>query len=149
MGKDYRPCVVAVVTRDFRNYLVGERRNVLGSWQFPQGGIEPGEDPVTAVLRELGEEVGTSEALIHRQTTDWISYDFPNDLDHPITKDFRGQKQLWFLLKLQESAKPDLALSDGEFRSLDWRPLDRIIEGIVEWKRQSYQQGLRSLGLEV
>ena len=149
MVKPYRPCVVAVLTRDYKTFLVGERRKISGAWQFPQGGIEEGEQASKAVLRELEEETGTNKAVIEKVSSDWISYDFPDSFKHPITKEFKGQKQKWFLLKLDPGAKPDLSLSDGEFRNLDWRPLSRIVKDVIEWKKECYIEGIKSLGLEV
>lgn len=149
MVKSYRPCVVAVLTRDFKDFLVGERARVPGAWQFPQGGIEIGESPESAVIRELGEEVGTSDAKILKSSNHWISYDFPDDLAHPITEKFLGQNQMWFLLQLHENANPDLSLSDGEFKAIAWQTIGEIMSGIVDWKKDSYERGLKALGLEV
>jgi putative (di)nucleoside polyphosphate hydrolase len=149
MEKPYRPCVVAVLTKDYKEFLVGERQNIPGAWQFPQGGIEDGESPEVAVIRELGEETGTSDAVIERVSAEWISYDFPDSFTHSITQKFKGQRQKWFLLKLANGAKPDLDLSDGEFRGIDWRPLKVIIADVVDWKQECYREGLRALELEV
>lgn len=149
MDRPYRACVVAVLTKDYRTFLVGERKNIHGAWQFPQGGIEDGEAPEVAVIRELCEETGIDEVEIECASSDWISYDFPESFGHAIAQKYRGQSQRWFLLKLAEGASPDLSKSDGEFRDLDWRSLDVIVDGIVDWKKDSYIRGLKSLGLEV
>ena len=148
MKRDYRKSVVAVLTRDYKTFLVGERAHVPGAWQFPQGGIEDGEDPDKAVIRELEEEVGTGEARIEKVSSEWISYDFPENMTHPIAIKYKGQSQKWYLLKLSEGAEPDLDKSDGEFRAIEWRSLSRIFSEIVEWKKESYSVGLQALELE-
>lgn len=149
MEKPYRPCVVAVLTRNYRDFLVGERQNIPGAWQFPQGGIEDGESPEVAVIRELGEETGTSDAIIERVSSDWIAYDFPDSFTHPISEKYKGQRQKWFLLKLNDDAKPDLAKSDGEFRDIAWQPLKEICSMVIDWKQECYLKGLKALELEV
>lgn len=148
MPKPYRKCVVAVVTKDFKTFLVGERQRHPGAWQFPQGGIDEGEAPVQAALRELKEETGTDQVELVREAADWVSYDFPEDMEAPIAKDYRGQTQKWFLFQMAVDHNPDLEESDHEFRALDWRSLESILSGIVAWKRDVYVKGARILNLE-
>lgn len=147
MNLAYRKCVVAVVKNDRDLFLVGERADTTNSWQFPQGGIDGQELPRSAVIRELSEEIGCSNLTILQESAEWITYDFPSDLNVPITKKYRGQSQRWFLLSFNDGAVPDLTKAEGEFQSLAWKPLSEILAGIVYWKRDAYRQGLHSLGL--
>lgn len=144
----YRKCVVAVIKNDRNLFLVGERRDVAGAWQFPQGGIDGQESPRDAILRELKEEIGSDKVTVLREGDRWVSYDFPEALDHNIARKYRGQSQKWFLLTFQPGHYPDLTQSDGEFRDLTWKPLEEIVAGIVSWKRQAYLEGLRILDLD-
>ncbi len=147
MTKPYRDCVVAVITYDFKYFLVGERAKQPGAWQFPQGGIDAGETPEQALLRELKEEIGTNEVKIIKESSKWFNYDFPPTLQANITKNFRGQRQKWYLVQMHEHASPNLEESDGEFIDLDWQPIDQIVANIIEWKRDSYHEALRNLAL--
>lgn len=149
MEKPYRDGVVAVVTANHKEFWVGERRSQKGAWQFPQGGIDPGETPEEAVLRELSEEMGINRSgSIIRQSRDWIYYDFPPDLRIPITENYRGQKQIWFLIEVSAQLKPNLAASDGEFRDTAIWKIPKILDTVIYWKRDCYRQGLHSLGLD-
>lgn len=150
MQKPYRPCVVAVVVNEQGLYLVGERAKNPGSWQFPQGGIDAHELPWAALQRELGEEVGCAAVELIRTGNQWIRYDFPEDVAKRIGigQQFRGQEQQWFLVRFKKDARPDLAQSDGELSQITWRSLTEIVQGIVEFKRDAYIQGLKSLQLQ-
>jgi len=145
--KPYRPCVVAAIVRKDGHLLVGERANQPGAWQLPQGGIDEGESPEQAVLREVREETGTSSVTILSKASQSICYDFPPEMTTNISEVFRGQEQWWFCLELHSNGKLDLALSDGEFVNLDWRSPRDVLEGVISWKKIAYQRGFRQLGL--
>jgi len=138
----YRRCVVAVVIDEQQRCLVGERRGMEGAWQLPQGGIEDGEQPTEALLRELGEEIGCADVEILVSAPDPVTYRFPPDLKTHFSSRYAGQTQDWFLVRLRQGAEPDLRLGDGEFQRLDWRHPREIVQGIVEWKREAYIKGL-------
>lgn len=147
MNERYRPCVVAVICDDQGRCLVGERADHKGAWQLPQGGVDEGEDPRTAVLRELHEEIGTSDVRILREIPELIRYRFPAGVQKEFLKGWVGQEQTWFLLQLAPGAKPDLAASEGEFQDIGWRSAEEVLQGIIEWKREAYRQGFVALGL--
>lgn len=147
MEEKYRPCVVAVICDDQGRCLVGERADHKGAWQLPQGGIDPGEDPRTAVLRELHEEIGTAGVRVLKEHSELIRYRFPSGVQKDFLKGWVGQEQTWFLLQLEPGAKPDLAASEGEFQDIAWRDPESVLQGIIEWKRGAYRQGFVALGL--
>jgi putative (di)nucleoside polyphosphate hydrolase len=147
MSEKYRPCVVAVICDDQGRCLVGERADHKGAWQLPQGGIDPGENPQVAVLRELHEEIGTNDVRIVREAPELIRYRFPPGVQKGFMKDWVGQEQTWFLLQLAPGAKPDLTLSEGEFQGIAWQDPKTVLQGIIEWKRDAYRQGFKALGL--
>lgn len=144
---DYRPCVIAVIQDDRGLILAGERADYPGSWQLPQGGIEAGEEPLNALFRELQEELGANSVTIEKKLPKRITYDFPNDLKDKMKTNYKGQAQCWFLAKPNHDFCPNLEASDGEFRAYKWITAEVLLEGIVSWKKDAYQQGLRSLGV--
>lgn len=141
----YRPCVGLVVMNRDGLVFAGQRLDNPGdAWQMPQGGIDPGETPLVAALRELGEETGiaaTSVAVI-AESPDWISYDLPVDLVPRIWKGrYRGQSQRWFLLRfLGEESEINIARPHPEFSTWAWMAPDALIARIVPFKRATYEQ---------
>ncbi|MGH6956647.1 MAG: RNA pyrophosphohydrolase [Caulobacteraceae bacterium] len=113
------------------------------NWQFPQGGIDSGEDEMEAALRELREETGVSSVRLLGRTSDWLGYEFPPDHKGSKTaKGWRGQKQIWFAFAfLGEEREIDLA-SHGqiEFDAWRWADLDEALERVVEFKREVYRE---------
>jgi putative (di)nucleoside polyphosphate hydrolase len=142
-NKPYRPSVVAVFKRD-QLFLVGKRHKDH-NWQFPQGGIEHGESPEQALRREMHEEIGCKNFTIVSSSLEWISYDFPANLDANIARFFRGQRQMWYLCEVTTD-EPNLANAiDDEFIELAWWPLTKVQENVIAWKKDSYTQGLALL----
>jgi putative (di)nucleoside polyphosphate hydrolase len=137
----YRPNVAAIIRRSDNKILVGERSDVPGCWQFPQGGIKPRETPEQALERELLEEVdlpGGSYRIIERKGP--YRYLF----DKGRTKEgFHGQEQIYFLIELLPGFEPRHEASDPEFRALNWIvPSEFDIEWVPPFKREVYRQVL-------
>ncbi len=150
VDSEFRPCVLAVFTNDRGLVLVAERVTPKGAWQFPQGGIEAGESPEVAVIREMKEELGLEahEIEIVRQAGKGIRYVWPGGFKGAYSKRFKGQDQIWFLLRLRGAAQPDLALAtDKEFVSTEWVSPKEALERIIEFKREAYVAGLEELGV--
>lgn len=111
-----------------------------GGWQLPQGGIDVGEDPRVAVMRELEEEIGTARATITGEHPEWLSYDFPADLRSPLRNRFRGQTQRWFALRF-DGEDSDIRLDldpHPEFSDWRWAPLAELPSLAVGFKRPIY-----------
>ena len=149
MVSEYRPCVVAVFTNEAGKILTCERSDHIGSWQLPQGGIEPGESALNAVYREMREEIGCDRFKITREASGLIKYRFPEDLNSKITKKWIGQSQTWFLAKFDNGFEPDLSQADGEFIAIKWVDIRDVVQQIVDWKRAAYIEGLTKLGFDV
>jgi putative (di)nucleoside polyphosphate hydrolase len=140
----YRPCAgVMLVNRDGRVFVGQRMDSTLEAWQMPQGGIDPGEDPLTAAERELGEETGIAPdkvALIEAADGDF-TYDLPPELVGKVWKGkWRGQTQRWFLFRfLGEDADIDIATAHPEFRAWRWIDPDDLPRLIVPFKRALYE----------
>lgn len=139
----YRPCVgVMLVNRDGRVF-VGQRNDQRSeAWQMPQGGVDPGESPRDAALRELREETGVTpdKVEVEAESAGWITYDLPHELVPRIWKgQYRGQEQKWFLLRfLGEDADVDIATDHPEFTAWRWLDADELVPQIVPFKREVY-----------
>ena len=141
----YRPCVGVVLTNEQGLIFAGQRIDSdVAAWQMPQGGIEPGETPHEAALRELGEETGIGPDLVKvkAETADWITYDLPHDIVPKIWKGrYRGQKQRWVLMRfLGRDNQINIATEHPEFSEWTWIGADELIQRIVPFKRAVYAQ---------
>ena len=141
----YRPCVGIIVFNAAGQVWLGQRAGTAApyNWQFPQGGIDAGEDPLAASLRELEEETGIRSVSLLAQTPDWILYDFPPQvIASGGARGFRGQKQLWFAYRfLGSDDEIDLAAHHQvEFDAWRWVDIQEAIEAVVPFKRSVYEQ---------
>ncbi|MGE5502929.1 MAG: RNA pyrophosphohydrolase [Actinomycetota bacterium] len=112
------------------------------AWQFPQGGIDEGETPVQAAMRELEEEIGTAKAEIVAETKDWLDYDLPREVaDHCWKGRFRGQTQKWFAARFTGADTDiDIATRHPEFSEWRWMALADVPAMIVPFKRALYDR---------
>jgi putative (di)nucleoside polyphosphate hydrolase len=140
----YRRCVGVVLANPAGQVFAGQRIDNPGpAWQMPQGGIDPGEAPRAAALRELWEETGvTAEKVsVEDQTEDWLPYDLPQDLVPKLWKGrYRGQEQLWFLMRFHGTdADVNIRTDHPEFSRWQWMAPDLLIERIVPFKQDIYR----------
>jgi putative (di)nucleoside polyphosphate hydrolase len=139
----YRPCVGVMLLNRAGAIFAGQRHDTPeDAWQMPQGGIDPGETPREAALRELREEVGigAGSVTVLGETEGWLTYDLPPLLVPKLWQGrFRGQKQRWFLMRfLGRDAEIDIATAHPEFRAWRWLPPETLLERIVAFKRPTY-----------
>jgi putative (di)nucleoside polyphosphate hydrolase len=144
----YRPNVGAVLFDRNGRVFVARRADLpnaegaAGGWQLPQGGIDPGEDPRTAVLRELAEEIGTDRAEIIGEHPEWLVYDLPQHLvGVALGGRYRGQRQRWFALRFT-GEDSDIRLDadpDPEFDAWRWAELAELPSLAVDFKRPIYR----------
>lgn len=113
------------------------------AWQMPQGGIDPGEDPRTAALRELEEEIGVPPhmAEILAESRGWLDYDLPPELAAKVWKGkYRGQSQKWFLARLRgDDGAINIATAHPEFDAWKWARFSELPDLIVPFKRPIYE----------
>jgi putative (di)nucleoside polyphosphate hydrolase len=129
--------------------FVGRRIDRGGdNWQMPQGGIDAGETPRQAALRELEEEVGTAKAEILAESARWLRYDLPEDAaPRSWGGRYCGQVQKWFALRFTgEDADIDLATAHPEFNAWKWVAAAELPRLIVPFKRQLYLDVLAEFG---
>jgi len=150
----YRPCVGAMVLNNQGLVWAGRRiaptdSEMAGAthlWQMPQGGIDKGEDPYEAAVRELYEETGIRSVSLLAEAPEWISYDLPAHLVGIALKGkYRGQTQRWFAFRF-EGDENEIAINPPpgghtpEFDSWAWKPMDDLPGLIVPFKRDVYDQ---------
>lgn len=118
-----------------------------GGWQLPQGGMDEGEDPRIAVLRELAEEIGTDRAEILAEHPEWLTYDLPPELlGRALGGRYRGQRQKWFALRFL-GTEADIRLDADphpEFDAWRWADIDELPGLAVSFKRAIYEELVRA-----
>ncbi|DAB29027.1 MAG TPA: RNA pyrophosphohydrolase [Sulfurimonas sp. UBA12504] len=138
----YRPNVAMIIVSDAypdkKELFIAQRNDLMDIWQFPQGGIDAGEEIVTALFRELEEEIGTAEAEIVAEYPEWISYDFPPNIAKTM-KPYKGQTQRYFLLRLKENAVINLATEHPEFMSHKFVSVDEVLNFTAHFKKSVYE----------
>ena len=139
----YRPCVGIMLLNREGLVFVGKRIDqTVEGWQMPQGGIDAGEEPRTAVMRELKEEVGTDKAEIIGEMDTWLTYDLPAHLiGVAFHGRYKGQRQKWFALRfLGHDCDIDITAHEPEFAEWKWLALEALPRLIVPFKRDTYKQ---------
>jgi putative (di)nucleoside polyphosphate hydrolase len=137
----YRPCVGIFLLNRGRRVFVGQRVDAArDAWQMPQGGIDPGEDPARAGLREMAEEIGTDRATLLAESRVWRAYDLPPGLARRLWGGrFRGQTQKWFAFRFDgEDRDIKIDHRHAEFRAWRWADPATLVEMIVPFKRDVY-----------
>ncbi len=138
----YRPCVGVMLVNPAGMIWAGRRIDTPNGWQMPQGGIDKGESPCEAALRELHEEIGTDKAEIVAESQTWHRYDLPPHLlGRAWGGRYRGQEQRWFLMRFTgRDSDIDIATAHPEFDAWQWVAPGTLCHLIVPFKRDVYEQ---------
>lgn len=160
----YRPCVGVMLLNPQGLVFVGRRRSkradpevVDYEWQMPQGGIDAGEEPFAAALRELHEETNVTSVALLGESQDWYSYDLPESATKRWKGKFRGQRQKWFALRFTgaeteiDIERPAGGAHEPEFDAWRWERPSLLPQLIVPFKRDVYErvvQDFAHLGAE-
>lgn len=158
----YRDCVGIAVFNAQGNVFIGRRKPETDSestddaqapWQMPQGGIDPGEDPLKAALRELHEETSITSVSLLAEAPEWISYDLPDEaLGLALKGKYRGQRQRWFAFAFTgRDTEIDVLTPGGgkhpaEFDAWRWELLNRTPGLIVPFKKPAYEKVVVAFG---
>ncbi|MEY4360941.1 MAG: hypothetical protein RL391_247 [Actinomycetota bacterium] len=150
----FRAGVAIIIRRGDGHVLAFERRDAPGSWQLPQGGIDAGEDAVTAAWRELSEEtgLGSHDVRLVAESPDWITYEWPAEVQaqQKPGRSHIGQTQKWFLFGVSDDhdghAHGLTPVPDGrEFSAWRWMSPHDLVDGVIEWRRPAYQRAFSRL----
>jgi len=153
---NYRPCVGIMLLNKEGKVFIGRRRakkpqlvNAVRSdheWQMPQGGIDAGEEPYHAALRELAEETNVTSASFLAEAPEWLSYDLPTEFAKKSWRGrFQGQRQKWFAMRFEgDESEINIDTPAGgqkpEFDAWRWEDMPRLTDLIVPFKRGVYEQ---------
>ena len=143
--RPYRPCVGIFLLNNNGLVFAGRRIDSRAeAWQMPQGGIDAGESPLQACMREMREEIGTNTAELVSQHDDWLYYDIPLPLADRLWQGrYKGQKQKWMALRFTgDDSDIKIATEEPEFCEWKWLSPHDLIDLAVPFKRDVYQNVL-------
>lgn len=148
---EYRPNVGLMILNKNKEIFIAKRLDFKNAapdalvWQMPQGGIDYGENPYQAALREMREEIGTDKVTLLAESHEWIRYDLPPHLAHKLWGGrYLGQKQKWYLFRFEGDDRDiNLKTSHPEFCEWVWARPAQVLACSVEFKREVYQHLIR------
>jgi putative (di)nucleoside polyphosphate hydrolase len=155
---NYRPCVGIMLLNADNLVFIGQRRSKRGMetdetaylWQMPQGGIDPGETPYQAAIRELAEETNVTSVALLAEAEDWYSYDLPVDASRKAWRGrYQGQRQKWFALRFTgDEHEINVTAPNGgfkpEFETWRWTRMEDLPGLIIPFKRPVYEQVVKT-----
>jgi putative (di)nucleoside polyphosphate hydrolase len=148
----YRPCAGMMVLNREGRVFIGRRIDgpehvdAVHAWQMPQGGVDEGEDPYPAALRELYEETGIRSVEKIGEIADWLYYDIPREIVGQAWKGkYRGQKQKWYAFRFTgKESEIDIAHAghghEPEFVEWRWEKMENLPDIIIPFKRKVYER---------
>jgi putative (di)nucleoside polyphosphate hydrolase len=138
----YRLGVGLMLVNKDNKVLIAQRIDTkINGWQMPQGGIDTGETPSKAVLREMGEEIGTNKGIIIAEAKSWYFYDIPKFMIPKLWGGkYKGQKQKWFLIRFTgQDSEINVDTENQEFKEWKWSSIEEMMKVIVPFKTTLYK----------
>ena len=138
---------IALLNSENKVFVAKRKDNPVDKWQMPQGGVDHGEDLLSAMKRELLEETSVSNIEVLKVLDKWLEYELPKKLIGIIWKGkYRGQKQKWFIVKfLGKDSEIDLNTKNPEFIEWKWIDINELPNVIVHFKKHIYIEMLSEL----
>ena len=132
---------IVVLNKDNKIFVAQRIDNQKNFWQMPQGGVDKGEDYLTAAYRELEEETSIKNVDLIKELDGLISYELPKNLLGVIWKGkYRGQEQKWFVMRfLGQDSEINIKTKNPEFREWKWIDLEKITDLVVDFKLHVYE----------
>ncbi len=139
--KRYRPNVAAIVLSSAYpekcEIFLGERSDIDGAWQFPQGGVDEGESYRDTLFRELKEEIGTDDVEIIAEHPEMFYYDFPENVAEKMYP-YDGQMQKYFLVRVKNNDLIDIATKTPEFSNYKFQHVNSVLDEVSFFKKAIY-----------
>ena len=138
---------IVVLNKDNKVFVAKRIDNQKNFWQMPQGGVDKGEDYLTAAYRELKEETSIVNIEVLKEFNQWLEYELPENLIGKIWKGmYRGQKQKWFIVRFTgEEDEINIKTKHAEFSEWKWLDINLLPELIVRFKKHIYKEVLTEL----
>jgi putative (di)nucleoside polyphosphate hydrolase len=139
---NYRPNVAMIIVSssypETKEIFIAQRNDLTDIWQFPQGGIDKGEEVKEALFREMEEEIGTADAEIIAEYPEWISYDFPPKIAKKM-QPYKGQIQRYFVVKIHDETQINLATKHPEFEAYKFVDAHDVLNHTAHFKKPVYE----------
>jgi len=143
---NYRPNVAMIIVSNKypnkKEIFIAQRNDLTDIWQFPQGGIDEGEEVKDALFREMEEEIGTASAEIVAEYPEWISYDFPPKILKKM-KPYKGQIQKYYVVKLNDDAKININTKHPEFSDFKYVSVEEVLNLTAHFKKPVYEKVIK------
>ena len=133
---------IVVLNKENKVFVARRIDNPKNFWQMPQGGVDEGEDLLTAALRELEEETSIKNVELIKEIKEIMTYELPKHLLGIIWKGkYKGQKQKWFIMRfLGNDEEINIKTKKPEFLEWKWIDLDKLTEVVVDFKLHVYKE---------
>ncbi len=133
---------IVVINKENKVFVARRIDNPKNFWQMPQGGVDDGENFLTAAYRELKEETSIKSVKLIQEIEGKITYELPDHLLGKIWKgQYKGQKQKWFLMRfIGKDSEINIKTKKPEFLEWKWIDLDQITEVVVDFKLHVYKE---------
>lgn len=138
----YRPCAgIMLLNKDGKVFVAKRIDTQVEAWQMPQGGIDEGEEPMDAAIRELEEETGVTDVRIIEEYDGWLTYDLPDELYGKVWQGkYGGQTMKWYVMRYNgEDSEINIKTEHAEFSTWKWAKMSDLEDMIIPFKKEIYR----------